>query len=79
MGYSSQRNQPLGIGVVAKMLELVLDKAANQERCMAREYMKFGAAAALAVCASLRGNEVFLVGSRRYVAIHRCRQGRQDA
>jgi len=32
MGYSSQRNQPLGIGVVAKMLELVLDKAADQER-----------------------------------------------
>jgi hypothetical protein len=32
MGYSSQPNQPLGIGVVVKMLELVLDEAANQER-----------------------------------------------
>jgi hypothetical protein len=61
MGYSSQRNQPLGIGVVAKMLELVLDEAADQERFVAREYIKFGASAALAMCASLRGNEVFLL------------------
>ena len=74
MGYSSQRNRPLGIGVVAKMLELVLDEAANQERFVAREYMKFGAAAALAVCASLRGNEVFLLdlaGMRRYIDVGR--------
>jgi len=74
MGYSSQRNQPLGIGVVAKMLQLVLEEVDDQEKHVAREYMKFGAAAALAVCASLRGNEVFLLdlaGMWRYIEIGR--------
>jgi hypothetical protein len=53
MGYVSQRNQPLGVWVVAKMLELVKFKVEEQDDWVAREYYKFGAAAALAVCGSL--------------------------
>jgi hypothetical protein len=61
MGYVSQRNQPLGVGVVAKMLELVKVKVEEQDDWVAREYYKFGVAAALAVCGSLQGPEVFLL------------------
>ena len=61
MGYVSQRNQPLGVGVVAKMLELVKFEVEEQDNWVASEYYKFGAAAALAVCGSLRGPEVFLL------------------
>ena len=74
MGYTSWWNQPLGMWVVAKMLDLVLEEAVDQEKEVAREYMKFGAAAALAVCASLRGNEVFLLdlaGMRKYIEVGR--------
>ncbi len=61
MGYVSQRNQPLGVGVVAKMLELVKNELEEQDDWVAREYCKFGAAVALAMCGSLRGPEVFLL------------------
>ncbi len=49
---------------------MVLDEVEDQEECVAREYMKYGAANTLAVCASLRRNEVFLldlVGLWRYI------------
>jgi hypothetical protein len=61
MGYTSQRNQPLGASVVAKMLEMLLEEVEDQEEHVARKYKKFGAAAALAICASLQGNKVFLL------------------
>ncbi len=61
MGYTSQQNQPLGVSDVAMMLELVLEEVDDQEEHVVREYMKFVAAAALAMCVSLRGNEVFLL------------------
>jgi hypothetical protein len=57
MGYTSQQNQPLRVRVVAKMLRIVLEEVADQEKHVAKEFMKFGAAAALAVCALRRGNE----------------------
>jgi hypothetical protein len=53
MGYRSQQNWPLKVGVMAKMLEMVLEEVADQEEHIAKEFMKFGTAAALAVCASL--------------------------
>jgi hypothetical protein len=40
---------------------MVLEEVEDQEEHVAREYMKFGEAAALAVCASLWGNEGFLL------------------
>jgi len=43
MGYRSQQNQPLGVGVVAKMLEMVLEEVADQEKHIAKEFMKSGA------------------------------------
>ncbi len=43
MGYMSQQNQPLGVGVVAKMLEMVLEEVADQEKHIAKEFMKSGA------------------------------------
>jgi hypothetical protein len=61
MGYTSQQNQPLGVGVMAKMLEMVLEEVVDQEKHIAKEFMKFGAAAALAMCVSLPGNKVFLL------------------
>ncbi len=38
-----------------------MEEVEDQEEQVAREYLKFGAAAALAMCALLRGNEVFLL------------------
>jgi hypothetical protein len=81
MGYTSQQNQPLRVGVVAKMLEMVLEEVMDQEIHIAKEFIKFGAAAALAVCASLQGNEVFLLdlaGMRRYIKLGRDREVLQD-
>jgi hypothetical protein len=59
--YLSQKNQPLGVGIVAKMLDLVKFKVEEQDNWVAMEYYKFGAAAALAVCGSLQGPEVFML------------------
>jgi hypothetical protein len=81
MGYTSQRNQPLGVGVMAKMLEMVLEEVADHKKHIAKEFMKFGAAAALAVCASLRGNKVFLLdlaGMWQYIKLGRDGEVPQD-
>jgi hypothetical protein len=61
MGYVLQRNQPFGTGVVARMLELVIEEAKLEYKCISGEYFKFGATAALALCASLRASKVFLL------------------
>ena len=61
MGYAAQRNLPFGPGVIPRMLELVKEEVNSQSAVLAREYTKLGAAMALAVCASLRGPEVFLL------------------
>ncbi len=58
MGYTSNRQQPLGTGIVSKLLTLIQEEADKQERTVAREYLKVGAAIATAVCASLRGSDV---------------------
>ncbi len=65
MGYLSQRNQPLGVGVVAKMLELVKFEVEEQDDWVARVYYKCGAVVALAVCGSLQGTEAFLLDLAR--------------
>ncbi len=62
MGYVSQRNQPLCKGVIQKLLEAVkVEIQEVKEEWLKREYVKFGAAASLAICGSLRGPEVFLL------------------
>jgi hypothetical protein len=81
MGYMSQQNQPLGVGVVAKMLEMVLKEVADQAKHIAKEFMKFGAAAALVVCASLQRNKVFLLdlaGMWQYINLGRDGEVPQD-
>jgi hypothetical protein len=61
MGYTSQHNQPLIVSVVAKLMEMVLNKVEDQEERVARKYMKFGVADTQAACASLCRNKVFLL------------------
>jgi hypothetical protein len=76
MGYTSQRQQPLGIGVISKLLKIIKEEAEDQEREVAREYIKVGAAVETAVCGSLRGSEVFMMelsALRRH--IHMGREG----
>ena len=61
MGWVSQQNKPFGKGVIGALLELVEEEMVEHEGRIQGEYVKFGAAVALAVCASLRGPEVFLL------------------
>lgn len=61
MGYTSQRQQPLGVGIISRLLVLIKEEAEEQEQAIGREYIKVGAAVATAVCASLRGSEVFMM------------------
>ena len=61
MGWVSQQNKPFGKGVIGTLLELVEEEMMEHEGRIRGEYVKFGAAVALAVCASLRGPEVFLL------------------
>ena len=61
MGYFTQRQQPLSIAAVVRLLALIKEEAEEQEHHVAREFFKVGAAVALAVCGSLRGNEVFML------------------
>jgi hypothetical protein len=73
MGYVSQRNQPLCGGVMKSLLDTVKEEIqeVNEVR-LKNEYIKFGAAAAFAVCGSLRGPEVFLLdltGLRKYITL----------
>jgi hypothetical protein len=70
MGYMSQRNQPLTVGVIPLLLNMVKEEAEDNEERVAAEFVKFGAAVALATCGSLRGPEVFLLdlaGLHKYV------------
>ncbi len=74
MGYTSNRQQPLGTGIVSKLLTLIQEEAEEQDRAIAREYVKVGAAIATAVCASLRGSEIFmmeLAALRRHIKLGR--------
>ncbi len=61
MGYTSNRQQPLGTGVIIKLLAMIQEEAKEQDRTIRREYLMVGAAVATAVCASLRGLEVFMM------------------
>jgi hypothetical protein len=62
MGYVSQRNQPLCEGAMRKLLDAVkVEIEEVEEEWLKREYVKFGAATTLAVCASLWGLEVYLL------------------
>ena len=61
MGYVSQRNQPLGPGVIPLLLQMVQEEAEGEEAGVSAGLIKFGTAVALATCASLRGSEVFLL------------------
>jgi hypothetical protein len=69
MGWVSQQNKPFGKEVISALLELELELAEEEllehkdkgEGSFQGEYVKFGAAVALAVCASLQGPEVFLL------------------
>ena len=46
MGYTSNRQQPLGTGIISKLLALICEEADKQDRPVAREYLKVGAAIA---------------------------------
>jgi hypothetical protein len=61
MGYVSQQNQPLGPGVVAKMLEVVEWEMEDHKGRIHGDFVKISTAVALASCASLRGPKVFLL------------------
>jgi hypothetical protein len=72
MGYATRRQQPLSIATIIRLLELVKEEAEDQEQRVAREFFKVGAAIALAVCGSLRGNEVFMLdlnGLRKHLSL----------
>ncbi len=55
MGHTSQRQQPLGVNVVGRLLALIKEEAEDQDPSIAREFFKVGTAVATAVCASLKG------------------------
>ncbi len=72
MGYVTRRQQPLSIATIVRLLTLVKEEAEEQEHQVAREFFKVGAAIALAVCGSLRGNEVFMLelnGLRKHIKL----------
>ncbi len=51
MGYTTQRQQPLGTSVIVKLLELIKEDAEGQDCDIAGELFKVRAAMATAVCA----------------------------
>jgi hypothetical protein len=56
MSYMSQRIQPLCEGVMQKLLAAVKEEILKvKEEWLRKEYIKFGAAAALAVCVCVLG------------------------
>jgi hypothetical protein len=61
IGYTSQKQQPLGVGIVNKLLNVIKEEAEEQDRPIAREYLKVGVAVAMAACASFRGPKVFMM------------------
>jgi hypothetical protein len=74
MGWTSKRQQPLGVGVIGRLLNLIKEEAKDQEQTIAREYYKVGAAVATALCSLLRGSEVFmleLAALQRHIKIGR--------
>ncbi len=70
MGYLSQCNQPLGPGMINKLLRAIKEEIEEQDAWIARECVKVGAAAALAICASLQGPEMFLLDLARLWTYH---------
>jgi hypothetical protein len=70
MGCTTQRQQPLSMATIIRLLALVKEEAEEQEHQVAREFFKVGAAIALAMCGSLQGNEVFMLdlnGLRKHI------------
>jgi hypothetical protein len=61
MGLTSQRQQPLGVRVIVRWLNLIKEEDKDQEPAVAREYYKVGATIATALRGSLRGSEVFIL------------------
>jgi hypothetical protein len=61
MGYVARLNQPLGTGVINKLLAAIKEEVGEQDPWVAWEHIKVGAAMALTMCASLCGPEVFLL------------------
>ena len=59
MGYATKANRSLTTPTVVRLLEIIRREAEEETPLIAREYYKVGAAVATAVCASLRGPEVF--------------------
>ena len=53
MGYMSQRNQPLSMGIIPLMLDMVKEEIEDNEERVAAKFVKFGTAIALAKCGSL--------------------------
>ncbi len=64
--------------MIVKLLELIKEEAEEQERDIASELFKEGAAIATAVCASLRGPEVFMMelSALRKHTPHKSNEGR---
>jgi hypothetical protein len=74
MGYATKANQSLTNANIVRLLEIIRQEAEEEGPIVAGEYYKVGAAVATAVCASLRGPEVFqlnLAGMRSYIHIGR--------
>ncbi len=46
MGYTTQRQQPLGTNVIVKLLDLIRKEAEEQDQSIAGEFFKVGAAIA---------------------------------
>jgi hypothetical protein len=61
MGYATKGNHLLTSNTIHKVLALLKQEAEVEPPPIAREYLKVGAAIALATCASLRGPEVLLL------------------
>ncbi len=62
----------MGTNIISKLLTLIQEEAEEQDRAIAREYLKVRAAIATAVCASLQGSEVFmmeLAALRRHIEL----------
>ena len=49
------------MNVIVKLLELIREEAEEQDPSIAGEFFKVGATIATAICASLRGSEVFMM------------------
>ena len=74
MGYTTQRQQQLGTNVIVKLLELIKEEAEEQDHDIASKFFNVGATIAMAVCASLRGSEVFMMelsALRKHIQLER--------